>query len=92
MMSFLKKLYFAFTRDERFAFLGCSAIAIVSFIVVMGIVIARATTALPTAGGSYTEGMIGQPEYVNPVTAQSEADLSLVKLIYQNVDDVARAA
>jgi peptide/nickel transport system substrate-binding protein len=88
-MSFFKKIYFALTKKERLGFLVCSAIAGASFVVIMGILIAQATTAIPTQGGNYAEGMLGQPEYVNPVTAQSEIDLALVKLIYQNVDDVA---
>ncbi|HVO28656.1 MAG TPA: peptide ABC transporter substrate-binding protein [Candidatus Paceibacterota bacterium] len=88
-MSFFKKLFFAFTGKERIAFLACSAIAVASFAIVMSMVVAQATVSVPTQGGTYTEGMVGQPEYVNPVTAQSEADLSLVKLVYANLTDLA---
>src|SRR5271169_4444041 len=88
-MSFFKNLFFAFTKKERLAFLICSAVAVVSFVVVISMVVAQATIAIPTQGGEYIDGMVGQPEYINPVTAQSETDLSLVKLIYANVDDIA---
>jgi peptide/nickel transport system substrate-binding protein len=88
-MSFFKNIFFAFTKKEQVLFLICSAAAVVSFVVVMSMVIAQATKAIPTQGGDYVEGMAGQPEYVNPVTAQSETDLSLVKLIYANVPDIA---
>jgi peptide/nickel transport system substrate-binding protein len=88
-MSFLKKLFFAFTKKERVAFLASSLVAVVSFVVVISMTIAQATTAIPAQGGTYTEGVVGQPEYVNPVTAQSEADLSLVKLVYSNINDIA---
>ena len=88
-MLFFKNLFLAFTKRERIAFIACSATAIASFVVVMSIVVARATVALPLAGGEYTEGMVGQPEYVNPVTAQSQTDLRLVKLLYLNIPDVS---
>lgn len=88
-MSFFKKLFFAFTQKERIAFLVCSAVAVASFIVVTSIVVVQATVAVPAQGGQFSEGMVGQPEYINPVTAQSEADLSLVKLIYANIPDIA---
>jgi peptide/nickel transport system substrate-binding protein len=88
-MSFFKNIFFAFTKKERVLFLISSLVAVVSFIVVISMVIAQATTAFPSQGGTYVEGVVGQPENVNPVTAQSEADLSLVKLIYANVPDIA---
>jgi peptide/nickel transport system substrate-binding protein len=88
-MSFFKKLFFSFTRREKITFVLAGAAAVVSFIALMGIVIAHATTAVPVAGGEYAEGVVGQPAYVNPVTASSEADLGLVKLIYSSVADDA---
>jgi peptide/nickel transport system substrate-binding protein len=88
-MSFFKKIFFAFTNRERIAFLAASVVTIVSFCVVIGILVAQATTTVPAAGGDYTEGAVGQPEYVNPVTASSETDLDIVKMVYSNVPDVA---
>jgi peptide/nickel transport system substrate-binding protein len=84
-----KKIFDAFTKKERITFLYAAAGAIISFVVVAGIVIAQVTTAVPAAGGEYVEGVVGQPEYVNPVIASSETDLSLVKLVYQNLSDIS---
>lgn len=36
----------------------------------------------PSFGGSYTEGMIGAPFYVNPLLAISDSDRDLTRLIY----------
>jgi peptide/nickel transport system substrate-binding protein len=88
-MSFFKNIFFAFTKKERILFLISSLAAVISFFVVISMVIAQATTAFPSQGGTYVEGVVGQPENVNPVTAQNEADLSLVKLIYANIPDIA---
>lgn len=70
-------------------FLMASGVAIASLCVVISLLVAQATTTMPAPGGEYTEGVVGQPEYVNPVTASSETDLDIVKMVYSNVPDIA---
>jgi peptide/nickel transport system substrate-binding protein len=84
-----KKIFAALTKKERIVFVLALAGAIVSFVAVMGIVVAQTTKAVPTAGGEYTEGMLGQPEYINPVIASSQTDLDLVKMVYSNLSDIS---
>jgi peptide/nickel transport system substrate-binding protein len=84
-----KKIFAALTKKERITFVLAFAGAVVSFLVVMSIVIAQTTRAVPAAGGEYTEGMVGQPEYINPVIASSQIDLNLVKMIYSNLSDIS---
>lgn len=44
------------------------------------------TEKVPEYGGSYAEGIIGQPMYVNPVLSKTnESDEALVKLIYNGL-------
>jgi peptide/nickel transport system substrate-binding protein len=88
-MFWLKKIFFVFTKRERIVFLIAVAFSVISLAAVVGIFVVHATTIVPAAGGEYVEGMVGQPEYVNPVTAASETDLDLVKMIYSNVYDIA---
>ena len=88
-MQNFKKIFFAFTKKERIAFFIAAGLSLASFIVVAGMVTVQATTVVPAAGGDYTEGIVGQPEYVNPVTAASETDLGLVKMVYSNIYDIA---
>lgn len=88
-MLWIKKLFAAFTKKERVTFVIASAGAAVSFLVVAGIMIAHATKAVPAAGGEYVEGIVGQPEYVNPVIASSEADMDIVRLVYSSLADLA---
>lgn len=47
------------------------------------------TAAVPAHSGSYAEGMIGQPSYVNPVLAASEEDQGLVRLVFASLKDLA---
>jgi peptide/nickel transport system substrate-binding protein len=84
-----KKVFAALTKKERITFVLALAGTVVSFAVVAGFVIAATTKAVPAAGGSYTEGMLGQPEYVNPVIASSQTDLDLVKMVYSNLSDIS---
>ena len=84
-----KKIFAALTEKERVTFVLAFAGTIVSFTVVMGMVIAQTTKAVPAPGGAYTEGILGQPEYVNPVIASSQTDLDLVKMVYSNLQDVS---
>lgn len=90
-MAFFKKIFSVFTDRERLAFLIATGIAIASACILLGIVVSQTTVSVPVAGGSYTEGVVGQPEYINPVTAVSETDLDIVKMVYSNVSDIADA-
>jgi peptide/nickel transport system substrate-binding protein len=85
----INKIFAAFTKKERIIFIIALAGAVLSFLIVIGIIIAQITKAVPTAGGEYIEGIVGQPEYVNPVIASSETDLDLVHLVYNNLSDLA---
>ncbi|MFW0871058.1 MAG: ABC transporter substrate-binding protein [Patescibacteria group bacterium] len=40
---------------------------------------------VPSHGGSFTEGMVGYPRFVNPVLALSQTDKDLTRLIYSGL-------
>ncbi len=85
----LKKIFFAFTTRERIVFLAAVAGVVISGAILMGLGLAQSTRAVPASGGEYTQGLLGQPAYVNPVMASSETDKSLVRLIFENLNGVA---
>lgn len=43
------------------------------------------TTEVRASGGSYTEGIVGTPRFINPVLAQSSADRDLTKLVFSSL-------
>lgn len=47
-----------------------------------------AFTEVKAQGGSYSEGIIGAPRFINPVLAQSNADKDLTELIFGSLIDV----
>ena len=43
------------------------------------------TRQVPAHGGSYVEGEVGEPEYINPLLAQSQADQDLTAIVYDGL-------
>jgi peptide/nickel transport system substrate-binding protein len=43
------------------------------------------STVIPLHGGTYREGIIGSPRFINPVLANSDADRDLTSLIYSGL-------
>ncbi len=44
------------------------------------------TKSVPAQGGTYTEGIVGEPSYINPIIAQSaEVNADMVQLVYSGL-------
>jgi len=66
--------------------LGLILVASVSLVVTIGGIYFSLTRPIPIAGGEYSEGVIGQPMYVNPVLAAgNEADSDVAQLVYSGL-------
>ena len=90
-MIWLRKIFQALTQKEKVLFVSIASVAVISGIVLLGLIFASSTTPIPAHGGDYTEGFIGQPIYVNPIIASSDIDRSLVRLVFQNLGDLAES-
>lgn len=40
---------------------------------------------VPKIGGKYTEGLVGQPKFINPILATDEVDLTLTNLVFSGL-------
>ncbi len=88
-MHYFKKFYRALTRRERQVFAGASlGVLIALFGLGLNFYI-RHTVSVPADGGTYREGIVGQPATVNPVVAKSAADRALTTLLFANITDLA---
>jgi len=85
----LKKIFFAFSRGERFAFLAALFFVAASSLGLSIIFVTKKTVVVPTSGGDYTEGIAGQPAYLNPILASTEADKTLVRLLFTNLNELS---
>jgi peptide/nickel transport system substrate-binding protein len=88
-MSLLRNIFNALSRMERRVLWVAAAFLAVGIVGVTFLFIKNNTVSVPAHSGAYSEGMVGQPSYVNPVLAATEDDQSLVRLIYASVNDLA---
>lgn len=88
-MKFFIRLIKGLSWFERWIFIIAALAFILSFIFIGGNFLYKNTELKPVFGGEYTEGIIGQPVFVNPVLANSETDLDLIEMIFSDLSDLA---
>ncbi len=57
-------------------------LAMSSFLYTVGQAYARVTVPVATTGGTYREGIIGQPRFINPLLSNTDTDDSIIKLVF----------
>ena len=73
-------------KREYKIFLILGALFLISFIYLAFISYFASTIKIPTTGGTYTEGLVGSPHFINPILAPAnEVDRYLSKLIYPSL-------
>lgn len=70
---------------EKTALIILVAVALFSFLWSLKNAYIAMTVPVPAAGGTYVEGLLGQPTYLNPLLAHQETDLALVRLVYSGL-------
>ena len=74
-----------FSPLEQKIFLALCVIVVTSGIAFLFALNARFLVTIPTYGGSFTEGVIGAPRFINPTLAISDADRDLTALVYSGL-------
>jgi len=86
-MSNFRKVIGALNKKERF-YLGIMALVfIVSALGRITFAVKEKSEIVPVAGGSYIEGVIGQPRFLNPIISTNPVDQDISALIYGKLDD-----
>lgn len=75
----------SFTIAEKAAFYFFVSIFLLSGLTLMWKVSSAYLIEIPTQGGTFTEGVVGNPRFINPVLAISEADKNLVSILYSGL-------
>ena len=75
----------SFTLAEKSFFYFFVAIFIISGLSLLWKVSNAYLVEIPSNGGTLTEGVIGNPRFINPVLALSEADKNLTSLVYSGL-------
>lgn len=75
----------SFTIAEKTVFYFFALIFILSSLTLLWQVSNAFLVEVPIRGGSLTEGVVGNPRFINPVLAISEADKNLTALVYSGL-------
>jgi peptide/nickel transport system substrate-binding protein len=75
----------SFSKTEKIFFWFFAACAAVSGIAIFSHINQSYMISIPARGGSFSEGIVGTPRFINPVLAVSDADKDLTALIYSGL-------
>ncbi len=70
---------------EKIIFIILSVITIISGIAILKMANSYIVSDQPAKGGSFTEGVIGTPRFINPLLELSDADRDLTYLVYSGL-------
>ncbi len=84
-------IFKTFNRLERLIFTASVLIFLAAGLFLTIQFITQKTVLVPVVGGEYTEGVVGQLSFINPVLAGGENDRDLVKLLFANLFDLAES-
>ncbi|TSC91250.1 MAG: putative ABC transporter substrate binding protein [Parcubacteria group bacterium Gr01-1014_2] len=73
------------SKRERYIILGLSLVIIGSIFAILIGYYFNITEAKPDFGGEFTEGLIGEPRFINPLLLQTDTDRDLAQLIYSGL-------
>ena len=81
-----KQLFKILKGTERIIFLVFVGLALISAIYLAVDFYINNTKVVPGYGGTYTEGVVGQPRFINPVYGETnDIDRSLIDLVYSGL-------
>lgn len=81
-----------FSKIERWIFIASASVFIIALIFFIVDFIRQSTSLKPIAGGEYTEGIIGQPTFINPVLGDNNGpNRDLIELTFSGLLDLAES-
>jgi len=81
-----QKLPSVLSKKERYFILGLSIIMMASLLTWLISYNLKDTVVVPNYGGSFKEGIVGSPQYLNPILSQTnDADRDITELIFSGL-------
>jgi peptide/nickel transport system substrate-binding protein len=81
----INSVFHTFSKKERVVFIILLLTLLISTISILESINKSLMVNVPLRGGSISEGIVGTPRFINPVLANSPADVDLVSLIYSGL-------
>ncbi|MBU2101702.1 ABC transporter substrate-binding protein [Patescibacteria group bacterium] len=88
----IPKIVKALSKKERLIFYLASAILAISSLTYGALIVKTEAYVIPTEGGTYREGVVGQPAFINPILptgASTETDRTLSRLVFSSLAEMA---
>ncbi|MEK7195742.1 MAG: hypothetical protein AAB659_00645, partial [Patescibacteria group bacterium] len=85
----IKDLYNSWYHNERFIFGGAALVLVTSFSIWSFTFVQTNTVPVPESDGSYREGVVGQPVFINPIVPSTDTDKDLSRLVFSNIPGLA---
>ncbi len=80
-----KQFFKILSKKEKISFVVFFILTLVSFIFLASNFYLKNTEIKAASGGTYREGILGQPRFINPIYANSDSDRDLVQLIFSGL-------
>ncbi|MCW9054394.1 MAG: ABC transporter substrate-binding protein [Candidatus Pacebacteria bacterium] len=80
-----ERVFTSFSPSEKILFWGLTGLLVFSTLGLIAEVNDSILIETEARGGSFAEGILGSPRFINPVLALSDADRDLVSLIYSGL-------
>ncbi|MEX0690082.1 MAG: ABC transporter substrate-binding protein, partial [Candidatus Paceibacterota bacterium] len=88
-MGIFNSILLSLTRKERLIVVLTLVIFIMSLFTRVVIAVKENSQFVPVQGGSYVEGIIGQPSLINPIVSNDPIDHDLSSLVYSKLGGIA---
>ncbi len=86
------KIFRGFSSRERAIFFVAAGVLIISVLFLLFDLFSRKTEEVPVSGGNFSEGIAGQPSFVNPVIAESGSpEEDIAAIIFDSAIDMAES-
>ncbi len=86
-----KKIWLALNNQERQYAVFFSIIGGIALCVVLWLLFTAITTPAPATGGSFKEGVVGQPASLNPLLSKNEAEADLSRLLFSPLSQLTES-
>ncbi len=87
-MNLLSIIFDKFSTKERKLFLGGIILVVLLLIFLVFLIIRDSGTFVSIPGGSYTEGIVGQPININPILSANPTDQEMSLLLYSRLSNL----
>jgi len=81
-----KQLPSVLSLAEKRTLMGAASVILLSLCVIAATYLSAHRIEIPAVGGDYTEGLVGEPQFINPLYASTnDVDQDLTRLVYSGL-------